>query len=471
VSLINTRGGVYLGWPIKLEWSSSDPSIATVNEYGIVDVHARGRVELTCTCEGVSGSVVLTVVEPAVAAAVGLPVPTRLLPAVQPGAPAKRTPEPPPVHRRSIERGSVRPGLVASLGLPRGTRRFLFQLAVGGATGGAIMFVLTRSPEEYRVVAAQRSAAPATQRVARAAPSPNRQAAVRAGPRSGVVVPTSVATPRTEPSARPDAPAAAAAESPARVVSEAAGSAVIAPAAAPTTPEPQPAPPVAPAAPSVSRVVVPSSPSQLAEGESVRLVAAGVDDRGEAIAGRSVTWKSENEDVATVDANGIVTARRPGTATIVASLGDRTARVTLTVGTGRAADPPAPSPAATRANSAAAALQVMRARVDEFVQALQERNGSRLAALYNAESPQDRRNLQALLDRLRRPEARLKASGPQLAAPEIREIEAVVDFQVPMSWTTPFGRVRSQTSTFRAVLEAGDDGWRLVGIRSIGKVD
>src|SRR5918999_6290924 len=84
VSLINTRGGIYLGWPIKLEWSSSDPSVATVSDYGIVDVHARGRVELTCTCEGISGSVLLTVVEPAVAVAVGLPVPARLVPTTRP---------------------------------------------------------------------------------------------------------------------------------------------------------------------------------------------------------------------------------------------------------------------------------------------------------------------------------------------------------------------------------------------------
>src|SRR5687767_5683193 len=66
VSLINTHGGIYLGWPIRLEWSSSDPSIATVNEYGVVEIVARGRVELTCECEGIRGSVLLTVVEPAV---------------------------------------------------------------------------------------------------------------------------------------------------------------------------------------------------------------------------------------------------------------------------------------------------------------------------------------------------------------------------------------------------------------------
>jgi hypothetical protein len=152
----------------------------------------------------------------------------------------------------------------------------------------------------------------------------------------------------------------------------------------------------------------------------------------------------------------------------------RTGRVTLSVGA-RKAPPPAPEAAVAsapaRESSPAAAAQVMRARVDEFVQALRERNSERVAAFYNAESPQDRKNLQALLERLRRPEARFKASDVQVPGPEVRELEATVDFQVPMSWTTPFGRVRNQTATFRAVLEPGDGGWRLVAIRAVGKIE
>jgi len=90
VSLVSARGGMYLGWPIKLEWSSSDPSIATVSDGGIVEVKAKGRVELTCRCEDKSASVLLTVVEPAVAAAVGLPVPERLLAASRRAAAERR---------------------------------------------------------------------------------------------------------------------------------------------------------------------------------------------------------------------------------------------------------------------------------------------------------------------------------------------------------------------------------------------
>jgi hypothetical protein len=176
--------------------------------------------------------------------------------------------------------------------------------------------------------------------------------------------------------------------------------------------------------------------------------------------------------------------------TIVANSEGRVGRVTLTVGARRNAASTAPAaaqsaavagapsvgspaqPAATRESAAAAAVaQLMRARIDEFVQALRERDGTRVAALYAAQSPEDRKNLQVLLERLRRPETRFKTADPQLGTPDVREMEAAGEFQLPMSWTTPFGRVRNQTPTFRATLEPNDGGWRLVAIRAVGKLD
>ena len=48
-------------------------------------------------------------------------------------------------------------------------------------------------------------------------------------------------------------------------------------------------------------------------------------------AGTAVTWSSDQEAVATVDANGLVTAKAEGTATITAKAGDKSATCTVTV--------------------------------------------------------------------------------------------------------------------------------------------
>ena len=47
---------------------------------------------------------------------------------------------------------------------------------------------------------------------------------------------------------------------------------------------------------------------------------------------KTVAWSSSNEEVASVDANGKVTAHKAGTATITAKVGDKTATCTVTVG-------------------------------------------------------------------------------------------------------------------------------------------
>ena len=45
--------GIYLGWPVKLEWSSSDPSSRRSTSMGS-EVRARGRVELTAPANGIA---------------------------------------------------------------------------------------------------------------------------------------------------------------------------------------------------------------------------------------------------------------------------------------------------------------------------------------------------------------------------------------------------------------------------------
>ena len=73
-----------------------------------------------------------------------------------------------------------------------------------------------------------------------------------------------------------------------------------------------------PPAPVATVVVTPAAPS-LVPGDTVRLTATPKDDQGAALSGRVVTWTSSAEAVATVDANGLVTAHTQGTATITAT--------------------------------------------------------------------------------------------------------------------------------------------------------
>jgi uncharacterized protein YjdB len=62
----------------------------------------------------------------------------------------------------------------------------------------------------------------------------------------------------------------------------------------------------------VASVVVSPQTFLLAAGDTVRLVAATRDNVGGALAGRFVSWTTENADVATVSATGLVTARVAG---------------------------------------------------------------------------------------------------------------------------------------------------------------
>ncbi len=81
------------------------------------------------------------------------------------------------------------------------------------------------------------------------------------------------------------------------------------------------------AAVTVSQVIVamdvmPAATTLFSLGDTLRLVAAGVDANGHAAAGLDVTWISENEAVVSVDADGLVTAVRTGSTDVFAESGE-----------------------------------------------------------------------------------------------------------------------------------------------------
>lgn len=77
--------------------------------------------------------------------------------------------------------------------------------------------------------------------------------------------------------------------------------------------------------------VSPSTAALSSVGQTVQLMAEAFDANGHAITGIDFSWTSSNESVATVDAAGLVTARRPGNADIAAVAGGVRASAEVTV--------------------------------------------------------------------------------------------------------------------------------------------
>ncbi len=78
-------------------------------------------------------------------------------------------------------------------------------------------------------------------------------------------------------------------------------------------------------------VIEPTEPALMAIGETVQLTATVLDLNGQAITGASVAWQSSDENVASVNAIGLVTAVNNGVAAITARSGDTAQSVTVTV--------------------------------------------------------------------------------------------------------------------------------------------
>ena len=97
----------------------------------------------------------------------------------------------------------------------------------------------------------------------------------------------------------------------------------------PTTPTTPPPPPPTPVATTIT--VTPSSHTLGSIGATVQLTATVKDQNNNTMSGQTVTWTSGNMAVATVNAQGLVTAASNGTAQITARSGNASGRATVTV--------------------------------------------------------------------------------------------------------------------------------------------
>lgn len=81
----------------------------------------------------------------------------------------------------------------------------------------------------------------------------------------------------------------------------------------------------------VASIAVTPATSSLVVGGTVQLSATTKDAAGNVLTGRTVTWTSSDQSVATVDGNGLVTAHALGSATITATSETKTATAQITV--------------------------------------------------------------------------------------------------------------------------------------------
>lgn len=83
--------------------------------------------------------------------------------------------------------------------------------------------------------------------------------------------------------------------------------------------------------PAVSTVTVTPTPNALTTGQTVQLTASLQDANGGTITGRTVTWASSNDAIASVSTTGLVTAKALGSANITASVEGKTGTAVVNV--------------------------------------------------------------------------------------------------------------------------------------------
>jgi hypothetical protein len=192
---------------------------------------------------------------------------------------------------------------------------------------------------------------------------------------------------------------------------------------------------------------IPAGPVQ--PGEVVHLAAAARDARGAALTDRSIAWESSDPAVASV-ANGTVTARAPGSATITATVEGRSASARVTV----AAPAPAPDPAAVRARAEA---EIGR-QLDAFVAALNARDIARLRRAYPGMTASEEAGWRRLFDQKG---LKLQATMERTQPAQIQATSAEAPFNLHLTLSAAGNPAEPRVASYRAMFEFDGSSWRL----------
>jgi uncharacterized protein YjdB len=207
----------------------------------------------------------------------------------------------------------------------------------------------------------------------------------------------------------------------------------------------------------VAQLLTSEVKSTLHPGDTLSLTAAPLGPGGESLLDRKVTWQSSHPEIASVDAYGLITARAPGSAEITATSEGKSSRVPVTV--------------ASRAVTFSDAPTAFRGGAERFVNAIHDRDGRELAAAFFVDSPDDQKNLDWLLAKLRASESNFRVTrAQQTGRPSIHDTDATSDYVFTFAWTQD-GRNREQKAKFRLNARRVNDVWAIATLRAVDRIE
>jgi serine/threonine protein kinase len=207
----------------------------------------------------------------------------------------------------------------------------------------------------------------------------------------------------------------------------------------------------------VAQIITSEVKTALHPGDTVRITAAPLDAKGASLLDRKVAWQSLHPEVATVDGFGLVTAHASGTTEIVATSEQQSARVSITVST----------PVVTFSDGPSA----LRNGTERFLTAISQHDARQLTAVIFVDSPDDQKNLDWLLDKVRSGDVNLRVTKAQSGRASVRDAEATSDVSFTFAWLTPNGQTKETKAKFRARATKGAEGWTGATLRSLDKLE
>jgi uncharacterized protein YjdB len=215
-------------------------------------------------------------------------------------------------------------------------------------------------------------------------------------------------------------------------------------------------------------------------GDTLTLRAELKDQHDGSLSDRPIAWESSNDAVAGVDpASGAVDARGAGSVNITATSEGKSGQVRLTVlpepRTGRPelpSDTAAPAAKSPPANDLAAERELvidrMKAGVEQCYGALQQKDVTRLAQLYNSADKSDQEKLKRLSRILRTDEWAAQVGDREDGTQRIDAATAAMDFSFRLTWKDAFGGRLSSKPVFRVEFAKNGDSWDLSSCRIVG---